>query len=301
MGQTGNTTTNGSLRRSYGTEQVTFSSLNPVRRPLALLAAMWRGLKDSQDFALGLLKRDLKAQYRQSVLGILWIAIPPLFTALIFSWAKRMSIVNISETSIPYPAYVVVGVILWQIFSEAIWAPMNGLQSARNFITKVPFPPEGIILAKLGEVLIGLIPKLILIVAVVLWYGLSFNFLSLFILLASLALVLLGFSLGMILTPFSLLFQDFSRSLSLILTVWLFLTPALYPMPTNDGLGLIVRYNPVSPLIEAGRTLFIENLSSNQTAPLFGFFCVFGASILMFFFGWVFIRISLPFLVERLN
>jgi lipopolysaccharide transport system permease protein len=86
---------------------------------------MWQDLKSSRELAWRLFVRDITAQYRQSIFGIFWAFVPPLITSLVFILLQSNNILNIGETDIPYPVYVLVGTILWQLFSESLNAPLK--------------------------------------------------------------------------------------------------------------------------------------------------------------------------------
>jgi lipopolysaccharide transport system permease protein len=110
-------------------------------------------------------------------------------------------------------------------------------------------------------------------------------------------LVTLGVSLGLLLVPITNLVQDVSRSIEIIVLGWFFLTPVAYPVPTHGILAVLVKLNPVTPLLVTTRELMTTGVVSSP-GP---FFCL---SILSFFglvLGWVIFRLSIPFLAERIS
>ena len=79
----------------------------------------WKVLKESlQDIynsrflARQLAERDIRAQYRQSYLGIIWAFITPLFTAAVWIFLTLSGTIEVTETGIPYPLYVFSGTLL---------------------------------------------------------------------------------------------------------------------------------------------------------------------------------------------
>lgn len=73
-------------------------------------------------------------------------------TALGFALANQAKVINIGVTDLPYPAYVLFSMTLWQTFVEALNAPIEAVNSAKSMLAKINFPREALILAKLGQV-----------------------------------------------------------------------------------------------------------------------------------------------------
>ena len=76
-----------------------------------MVKSMWKDLISSKDLSLQLAVRDIKAQYRQSILGILWAFLLPLANTLIWMYLQGTGIINVGKTEIPYPVFVFTGTI----------------------------------------------------------------------------------------------------------------------------------------------------------------------------------------------
>ena len=137
-----------------------------MRTPGRMLAAMWRDLTASRELSWRLFVRDLSAQYRQSVLGGLWAFVPPIITSLIFIVLQARNVVHFGAVDIPYPVYVMVGTILWQVFVEAVNAPLKSVTAAKPMLAKINFPREALIIASFYMVVYGVLTKLVVIVGV---------------------------------------------------------------------------------------------------------------------------------------
>src|SRR6266540_988753 len=137
-----------------------------LRHPGRLFAEMWRDLLASRGLAWRLLVRDISAHYRQSFLGFGWAFLPPVVMAVGFTLAGNANVINIAATNLPYPAYVMFSMILWQTFVEALNGPVVAVANAKQMLARVNFPREAIVLAKLGEVSFNFGIKLFLLVAV---------------------------------------------------------------------------------------------------------------------------------------
>ena len=115
-------------------KEIIYTSESKIRHPIDLFKDMWRDLLASRELTWQLLVRDISAQYRQSLLGILWVFITPLATAGIFIMLKRQAILNVDETGMPYPVFALIGTTLWQTFVESINAPLKSLTAARPVV-----------------------------------------------------------------------------------------------------------------------------------------------------------------------
>lgn len=276
----------------------TYSADSRIRQPWQLAKQMWRDLLTSRSLAWRLLVRDISAQYRQSILGIFWAFLPPLVTALGLTLASNAKILNLGTTDLPYPAYVMFSMTLWQTFTEAVTGQTQALVQAKPMLAKINFPREALVLAKLGEVLFHFGIKLIFIVLLFIWFRIAIEWTVILAFVSLLHLILLGTALGMLLAPLGTLFQDFPRGLTMLLGFWLFITPVLYPLPQGEGLfSQFVRFNPVTPLLVTTRELSTVGVVSQPTA----FWIASGIAVVGLFVAWLFQRLSIPFVVERLS
>lgn len=277
--------------------EAVYSSESPLRRPGQLLRDMFQDISESRELALRLFIRNIRSKYRQTVFGYVWAFLPPVVTTMVFVFLNSQKIINVGDTDIPYPAYVLIGTLLWQGFVDALNSPLRVMNESKSFLVKINFPREALVLAGVGEVLFNFTIRLVLFFAVFLWYRLS---LPLSILLAPvgiLALIALGLMFGLLLAPFGMLYQDLEKALPLITTLWLFLTPVVYPPLTKWPASLLSSLNPVSPLLVTTR----EMLTQGSFSQLTGFMVVGSTTCILLFLVWVLCRLALPHLIERMG
>nr|WP_245894259.1 ABC transporter permease [Chamaesiphon polymorphus] len=262
-----------------------------------LLREMGRDLLASRELAWRLLVRDISAQYRQSLLGILWAFFPPIITALGLVAAKNAGVVNIGVTDIPYPAYVMFSMSIWQTFTEALMGPLAAVGAANQMLAKINFPKEAIILAKLGEIFFNFGIKLILILGLFIWFKIPITWTVIPAFVAIIHLVILGTGIGLFIAPFGVLYGDIGRLIPLIVTPWLLLTPVIYPVPKQGWFSTVVNWNPVTPLLTTARDLATTGIVSDPTS----FWLVSGLSFGLLLAAWVLYRLSMPFIIERMS
>jgi lipopolysaccharide transport system permease protein len=268
-----------------------------MRHPLKLFKEMGRDLLLSRELAWRLLVRDISAKYRQSFLGIFWAFVPSIIMAAGFTIAKGSGVLNISATDLPYPAYVMFSMTLWQTFVESLNGPIQAVASAKSMLSRINFPREALILAKLGEVFFNFGIKLILIVLLFIWFKVPVSWSVILAPVALIHLILLGTFLGMLFAPIGALYQDFAMGVTLITGLWLFLTPVVYPIPSEGVFGSIVKFNPVTPLLVTTRELATTGVISD---PI-GFWVASLIAIVGTLLSWIIYRLAIPYVVERMS
>ncbi len=278
--------------------EVIYTPESLLRHPVQLFRLMWRDLLASRELAWRLMVRDISAQYRQSFLGFAWAFLPPIVMAAGFTLAGEAKIFNVGATDLPYPAYVMFSTALWQTFVEALNGPVQAVIVAKPMLARVNFPREAIILAKVGEVLFNFAIKLILIVGLFIWFRIPVSWTVILAFVGLIHLIMLGILIGMLLSPLGVLYQDVSKGLTMVTGFWLFLTPVVYPMPSGQGLfGLLVKLNPVTPLLVTTRELATVGFISNPV----GFWVVSIITIFGLMVTWIAFRLAMPYAIERVS
>jgi lipopolysaccharide transport system permease protein len=218
-------------------------------------------------------------------------------TALGLVVARNTGIVNLGETELPYPAYVMFSMSLWQTFTEALNGPISAVNAAKPMLAKINFPREALVLAKLGELCFNFGIKLILIIGLFLWFQMPVTGTVILSLVALVHLVMLGTAIGLLLAPLGALYGDVQKLLPLTIAPWLLITPVIYEAPKSGLFGTIVRLNPVTPLLVTTRELATTGVLTEVT----GFWWSSGLAFGLLLLGWVLYRLAMPFIVERMS
>lgn len=275
----------------------TYTSESSVRNPKTYILSMARDLIKSRELAWVMARRDVSAQYRQSILGILWAFITPLATTVTWVFLNSTGIINVGKTDIPYPAYVFSGTLLWAIFTDSVNSPLQQAFGAKGLLAKINFPKEAIILSGIYKVIFNGGIKVILLLIALVTLGVFPGWTLVFFPLAFLSLVLTGTAIGLLLTPIGMLYTDIGRGLPLFFQFIMYITPVVYPMPEGGWVAKLLHLNPLTPLILSARS----SLTGTDLNYLFSF-----GMINIFFLGilivaWVLYRAAMPILVERMS
>jgi lipopolysaccharide transport system permease protein len=271
--------------------ETVYSAAPELRRPRFFLGSAGSDLRASLPIGWRLFRSNLRVRFRRSWFGYVWLLLPALGTAALAAFIQSRRIVSIAATELPYPLFVLSGIILWQVFVEAVNAPMQQLQAGRRLVTRSRVPHEALVLAGVFELLLNASIRLAVLAAAVLALGLPLAPSMLLVPLGMAALAVLGLAVGMLLAPVALLYDDVSRGLALLLSFGFFLTPIVYPIPGGSPL----RLNPVISIFDSVRAWLAG------AGPASGFYAVAASGAALLVLAWLFYRLARPHFVSRLG
>ena len=212
-----------------------------------------------------LVTRDVKTKYRRSILGILWSILNPLLMMLVLTAVFA----NIFRYEIDdFPVYYLTGYILFNFVSEATNFSMSSIIGASGLIKKVYIPKIIFPLEKCLYALVNLLFSLIAAVIVFLIVGVTPQWTLLLFVVPIIYLFIFNFGLSLILATLNTFFRDVGYLYSVFITLWMYLTPIIYPISILPGwMQSIVRLNPLYHYVEYFRavTLYgtVPSLSEN--------------------------------------
>lgn len=115
-------------------------------------------------------KRDLKVKYAQTALGITWSLINPVTATLLFSFFFGF-LLNWETENLPFPLYVLTGLIGWNFFSYIVNAGVSSIQESSQLIKKIYFPKAILPLSKVLVALVELSITFAILIPVIIYYG----------------------------------------------------------------------------------------------------------------------------------
>ena len=266
-------------------------------KPGKLLLEVINDIWSSRFLSRQLTERDIKAQYRQSYLGIIWMFITPLATAAVWIFLNLSGTVKLSDTGMPYPLYAFSGTLIWSIIRESINSPTSSTNSSRGIMSKINFPKEALIVSGMYKLLFNSSVKLGLLVVFIFIFGIGFHWSLLLLPLLIIAAVLTGTAIGLLITPLGMLYNDVGKAVSMALGFMMFVTPVVYEIPESGVMRTVMELNPFTPFLVVSRNL----ITGNMTEYLPYLLVVLLLTIPLLLVGLVFYRISIPIIVERSN
>lgn len=215
---------------------------------------LWR----YKDLLYFLTVRGIKARYAQSILGIGWAIIQPLFTTLVFTIVFG-GLADVDSDGMPYILFSYLALWPWNYFSGTLNESANSLVANAGMITKVYFPrlilPLAAIFSKLLDFIISFVILLVLLIYFKVVPGLGLVFLP--ILLIQLLMTSLG--IGMILSAMAVQYRDVKYALGFIVQLLLYGAPVVYSTTAvPEQYQFLYSLNPMVGVIEGIRAMFLS-------------------------------------------
>ncbi|MDH7463652.1 ABC transporter permease [Chitinophagaceae bacterium 26-R-25] len=221
------------------------------------LKEVWR----YRDLIMLFVKRDFAAQVKQTVLGPVWHLIQPILTTAIFLFLFT-GIAGIQTENVPSPMFYMAGITLWNYFSMALTSTANTFVTNAPIFGKVYFPRLVLPISIVISNLIKLAIQFGLVIAIMLYYGISgkytFHFNSSLLLIPVVVFILAGLSLGLgiVISSLTTKYRDFTLLLAFGVQLGMYVSPIPYPLsirPQGSMLRTLLDLNPITPLVEAFR------------------------------------------------
>ncbi len=146
--------------------------------------------------------------------------------------------------------------------------------------------------------LFNILIKIGLLTIIYLYFGQSASLSGLLLVPVGIfAISMSGFAIGLALTPLGMLYNDINKGLTVIMPFLMYMTPVVYPKPTEGVTGLIMKINPMATLIPTTRNWFTAQPVHDM--PLFWTFTI--GFALLFVFSLIVYRLAMPMIIERIG
>jgi lipopolysaccharide transport system permease protein len=269
------------------------SLVHPGRVIRELAGDLWR----CRELIWILFTRDLRAQYRQSIFGYLWLFVPIISTTVVWMFLSSAQVIRVAETSIPYPAFVMIGSMVWGIFLSSVHQPLQSFNQGQAVFMKLKVPPEAFIFAGMSHIVFDSLVRLLMLIPVCFALGVVPAKTAWLFPLGLLGAGLLGMSLGMLMIPLASLYHDVSRLVGTLLQFGMYLTPVVYPPPKSGWASALIQWNPVTHIVVSSREWLTAGMhESNLLFPL-----ITAGALLVLCIAMLILRVVLPHLVERMG
>ena len=203
------------------------------------------------------IKRDITVQYKQTIFGMGWYFVSPLFTMFMYIVVFG-KIAGIPTDDVPQPVFYLSGICLWEYFSTCLTETASTFQTNAALFGKVYFPrlvaPVSKVASKMFRFLLQLSTFVIVyIVYVFHGYHLCPNWYLLLFPVLILMLQLLSLGLGLIVSSLTTKYRDLTNFFGVFVSLWMYATPIVYPLSyvTNPTLHKIMLFNPLTAIIES--------------------------------------------------
>ncbi len=176
-----------------------------------------------------LVRRELTARYRGSVIGVAWSLLNPvvymIVYTVVFSKFMRFSIPGTS-----YPVYLLSGLLAWNFLTQSIGASVNSILGNSALVKKVAFPWIMLTVATVVAAFINYAISLVLLAPLLIFFHVPVSpaLALLPLVTAVLFILVLGLSLG--LAAANVYFRDIEYLTMIVIQVWFYITPVIYQL-----------------------------------------------------------------------
>ena len=208
-----------------------------------------------------LFRRDLRAKYKGSALGLLWSLAHPVLLMLVYLVVFSFLLKIQSADEHPhYWLFLLAGLPVWVFFATSLQSASRSLVENANLIRKVRFPRQLVPLSMVATQLVGFFVMLVIVVALSLAYVPEARDTVWLALPLAVLVVALVAGVALAIASLNALYRDVEHLVAALLLPWFFLTPVLYSLETIPGVSehprlvdLIHYGNPLAPAVEALR------------------------------------------------
>jgi ABC-2 type transport system permease protein len=240
--------------------------ITPKQTVRQQLSDLWR----YRELLVGLVRKELKVKYKDSVLGFLWSMLNPALYLVVYYVVFQIILGN----GIPaFAIYLLSGLLVWNFFSTAIAGATGSVVANSSIVKKVAFPREILALASVGAALVHFFLQSIVLLGALAAFqrGPSWEFMPL-IPVALVAVVLLAGAVGIFLSAANVPLRDTEHLVELSILVWFWMTPVVYPyllvadkLAQHDIPSWLYRLNPVTPVVMTFQRVFYNRLTPPNT------------------------------------
>jgi lipopolysaccharide transport system permease protein len=237
------------------------------------------GLWSMRHLIAVMVKRDMLGRYKGSVIGFFWTIINPighlLLYTFVFSIILKVSFNGNSSTA-NFAAYLMTGILPWTFLSDSITRAVTCITEQPNLVKRVVFPLEVLPLAVSISSVVSLLLGLSILIAIIGCSTGTFHWTLCFlpILIGSQFLFISGVS--WLLASFGVYIQDLRHMLTLGLSIWMYLTPIVYPSSAfPPELQWLPWVNPAAGVIEDYRRVILQGMQPDW--PMFAVYTAVGA------------------------
>lgn len=225
-----------------------------------------------------LIKRELKIKYSKTFLGLGWVFIQPVIVVAVYTlFFKNM--LKLNTYDVPYPQYVLTGLVLWYLSTGIISKSMHALFESKDLVTKVSFPRMIVLISKITPVIFECLILLLISVITIIFTQHKINLNMLTSMFYFIDVIFLSCAVGIMCMMITLKFRDFVEIIPFAINFAIWLTPVFYAFGSvPDKYKNLFRFgNPLIIPLEGMRDAFFGNTGITTEA-----FFVFIGTVIFF-------------------
>ena len=238
-----------------------------------------------------LVKRDFKAKYKRTVLGIIWSILSTLLTLLVMTVVFQKFF---GRDTPHFTIYLFAGNLLYTYFTDATNGGMRSLMSNANIFTKVNVPKYMFLLSRNVQAFVNFAITLVVFFIFVLFDGLPIRWTFILLLYPIACLTIFNIGVGMILSALYVFFRDIEYLYSVFTLMLMYVSAIFYNINVYDiKIQYLYYLNPLYVYIRYFRKIVIDN---SIPMPSFHLLCAFYALVMLAIGCWMYKKYNQKFL-----
>ena len=226
-------------------------------------------LAQYKDLIWTLCVHRVKVRYKQSVLGILWAILQPLAVMMIFTFVFSI-IARMPSEGAPYAIFAYTALLPWNYFSSGVANATVSLANHAQFVTKVYFPREILPISYVAAALFDFLVASTLLAGLMIYYRVPLTLNALYAIPIIAVLTCFALAMSLLFSATQVRFRDLGVAVPLLLQVWLFATPVIYPLSAvPERLRPFYMLNPMVGVIESFRHAILKGVAPDMGPLLF--------------------------------
>ncbi|MGH9079114.1 MAG: ABC transporter permease [Acidimicrobiales bacterium] len=198
--------------------------------------------------------RDVTLRYRQTLLGVVWVILQPLLTALIFAVVFG-KVAKLPSGGVPYIVFAFAGLLAWNLFNGIISRASTSLVSNRDLVSKVFFPRMLVPLSTSVSTITDCFVSVLFMAVLLIIYGVSPGLAIVLAPVWALMVILLASGFGLVAAALQVRYRDIAYVVPFALQFLLFASPVGYAVPKHYE--VIFNINPLTWLLNEFRWSFL--------------------------------------------
>jgi lipopolysaccharide transport system permease protein len=233
-------------------------SVTVIRPRSGWIAINWGEMWEARELLYYLVLRDVTVRYKQTVLGVTWAVIQPIFSMLIFTIIFG-HFAKIPSDGQPYAVFVYAGLLPWMFFSNALSSASQSLVNQQSLLTKVYLPRLFVPAASVGGGLVDLAISFVVFAGLMLFYRVvpGWGIVAVPLLVALTIMAALG--VGLSLSAVTVTYRDFRYVVPFLIQAWMYLSPVIYPVSlVPPEWQWLLALNPMVGIIDGFRSALLH-------------------------------------------
>lgn len=201
-----------------------------------------------------LTQKEIKARYKQSILGYAWVIFNPFAQLVVYSFVFSV-VFRFPTGDIPYSIFLFAGLLPWIFTQTSISGGTESLITNASLLKKVQFPREVIPYSFVFAKIVDFLFSSIVFILFLYFYKVSLAWSALLVPVIFLVQLLLTLSITLFLSAANLFYRDIQYLTNHLLMLWMYMTPIVYPLSmVPEKYVWLYKLNPMVGIVEAYRS-----------------------------------------------